>query len=94
MSAAYIVSRRDIAMQELHTKSWLQQLPADLRKTLLALTCTPADILLLRKATGSSNMLALTCLMEVVLPLQLKSTNACTGFTLVGRTTDRTGDWS
>ena len=39
--AADTVSRRDKAMQELHT--WLQQLPADLGKTLL--TCNPADIL-------------------------------------------------
>ena len=50
MSAAYIVSRRDKAMQELHTKPWLQQLPADLRKTLLALTCTPADIFVVKES--------------------------------------------
>ena len=39
-------------------------------------------------------MLALTYLMEVELPLQLESIIACTSFTLVGRTTGRTGDWS
>ena len=41
MWAADTVSRHDKAMQEVHT--WLQQLPADLGKTLL--TCTPADVL-------------------------------------------------